>query len=442
MTSATPGATPSTPRVAPVHVLLLTQWFDPEPAFKGLLFARELVRRGHRVTVLTGFPNYPGGRVYDGYRIRARQYERMDGVDVVRVPLYPSHDRSAIKRVLNYVSFAASASVAALTVPRPDVVYVYHPPATVGLPAMVLRWLRGVPFVYDVQDLWPDTLSATGMLRNPTALRLVAAWMRAVYGSAARVTVLSAGFKRSIVARGVKPDHVEVIPNWTHETAPVAPRPSPERARELGFTAEVHVVFAGQMGAAQALDVVLDAAAVLADDERIRFVLIGGGIDSDRLRAERDRRGLLNVELLPRRPPEEIGEILALGDGLLVHLRDDPLFRITVPSKTQAYLRAGRPVLMGVRGDAAELVEQAEAGIAFEPENADDLVRAVRQLASMTADERHAMGARGADYYQQHLALQQGVGRFEALLSDVARTGGRRRGRRTDSRVPRRDDDG
>lgn len=425
-----------------MHVLLLTQWFDPEPAFKGLLFADELVRRGHRVTVLTGFPNYPGGDVYDGYRIRALQRERMGGVDVVRVPLYPSHDRSAIKRVLNYVSFAASASVAALTIARPDVAYVYHPPATVGLPAMVLRWFRGVPFVYDVQDLWPDTLAATGMLQNPTVLRLVAAWMRAVYASAARVTVLSDGFRRSIVARGVQPERVEVIPNWTHETAPIATRPSPERARALGFTADVHVVFAGTMGAAQALDVVLDAAETLADDRRIKFVLVGGGIDSERLRAERDRRGLGNVELLARRPPEEIGEILALGDGLLVHLRDDPLFRITIPSKTQAYLRAARPVLMGVRGDAADMVEQAGAGIAFEPENAEDLVRAVLQLASMSDGERSAMGERGAQYYEQNLALERGVTRFETLLTSVARYGRRRRGRRTDVRVPRRDDDG
>ena len=156
-----------------MKILFLTQWFEPEPTLKGMTLAREMVRRGHEVQVVTGFPNYPGGRVYRGYRIRLRQREIIDGVTVTRVPLYPSHNRSGLQRAANYLSFAVSASIGVWSVPCPDVGYVYHPPATIGLPALVLNLLRRVPFVLDIQDLWPDTLAATAMVGNRAVLNAV-----------------------------------------------------------------------------------------------------------------------------------------------------------------------------------------------------------------------------------------------------------------------------
>ena len=150
-----------------MKILFLTQWFDPEPTFKGLTFARALVDRGHQVEILTGFPNYPGGRLYPGHSVKLRKRESMEGIPVTRVALFPSHDRSAIRRVANYLSFACTAAtVGAFSVQPPDVVYVYHPPATIAFPAMVLKAIRRVPFVLDMQDLWPDTLEATGMVAN------------------------------------------------------------------------------------------------------------------------------------------------------------------------------------------------------------------------------------------------------------------------------------
>ncbi|MNE41437.1 putative glycosyl transferase [compost metagenome] len=157
------------------RVLLLTQWFDPEPTFKGLVFARELVAQGFEVEVVTGFPNYPGGKLYPGYRIKLIQREVIDGVTVTRLPLYPSHGQSGIGRVLNYISFAASSLLYGLFgAKKPDVIYAYHPPLTVGIAAAFIRLLRRVPVVYDIQDMWPDTLRATGMFSNEKALRIVA----------------------------------------------------------------------------------------------------------------------------------------------------------------------------------------------------------------------------------------------------------------------------
>lgn len=398
-----------------MKILLLTQWFDPEPTFKGLLFAKELQRRGHEVEVLTGFPNYPGGHLYPGFRMRPFRREVVDGIPVLRVALYPSHDGSAVHRVLNYGSFAASASIASLFIRRPDVVYVYHPPATVGIPALVLKHLRGVPFVYDVQDLWPETLAATGMVSNRRVLGLVDLLVRGVYRGAAEVVVLSPGFRAALLGKGVPPETVTVIPNWAHEDRiSVAPRDS--STVHAGAADPFTVLFAGTMGLAQALDTVLDAAELLRAEEEIHFVLVGGGIDSERLEAEARRRQLTNVTFLPRRPTEEVGELLTGADALLVHLKDGPLFAITIPSKTQAYLMAGRPVLMGVRGDAARLVEEAAAGLTFPPEDAEALAAAVRSLRSSGRAAREEMGVRGAQFYRERLSVSAGTDAFVQVL--------------------------
>jgi colanic acid biosynthesis glycosyl transferase WcaI len=260
-----------------LKILLLTQWFDPEPTFKGLVFARELVRQGFEVEVLTGFPNYPGGKVYPGYRIKLLQREVIDGVQVTRVPLYPNHDQSAIKRVLNYASFAASSLFYGLFMARrPDVIYAYHPPLTVGITAALLRLLRRVPVVYDIQDMWPDTLRATGMVNNHRALNAVAAVCRWVYRRVDRIVVLSPGFKRLLVRRGVLEAKVDVIYNWADEAGLAAP----QGTLPASFPAadKFRILFAGNMGKAQALDTVLDAAALLQTrGSRVCFVMLGGG---------------------------------------------------------------------------------------------------------------------------------------------------------------------
>ncbi len=394
-------------------MLLLTQWFDPEPTFKGMLFARKLRDLGFEVRVLTGFPNYPGGKLYEGYRIRLFQREVVDGIPILRVPLYPSHDNSGIRRAFNYLSFAVTASIAVLGVRRPDVAYVYHPPASIGLPARVLKLVRGVPYVYDVQDLWPDTLGATGMVRSPTALRIVAVAMSNIYRGASKLVVLSEGFRRTIAARGIPQERIDVIPNWADEAQIVPASTGPKLAGEP-FT----VTFAGNIGHGQGLETVLEAAELLARDGNVTFRIVGGGVELPALRELALSRKLTNVEFLPRRPLSEIGEVLSSSDALLVHLRDDPLFAITVPSKTQAYLMVGRPILMGVRGDAADLVKHAKAGIAFEPENAASLADAVKALTRLDPEERSTMGAAGREFYAQELSLDVGAARFSRVLEE------------------------
>jgi colanic acid biosynthesis glycosyl transferase WcaI len=401
-----------------MRVLLLMQWFDPEPTFKGLAFAKQLVQNGHEVEVLTAFPNYPEGKLYPGYRLRIWQREVVDGISVIRVPLYPSHDGSSVRRALNYVSFALSSALLGPWLVRPaDVVYVYHAPGTIALPAMALKALRGMPFVYDINDLWPDSLPATGMLNNRVLLKCVDLWSRLTYRLASHVVIGSPGVKRVLQERGVPESKVTVIFNWCDEAQllqtehRISPTDEPDMAERF------NVVFAGNMGKAQALDAVLAAAELIASRlEYVQFVFIGGGVDVARLKRLKDERGLTNVLFLPRRPMSEIGSALKLAGALLVHLRDDPLFRITLPSKTQAYLAVGRPILMAVRGDAAELVREAGGGVACLPEDAEGIAAAVEELARMSPEVREEMGERGAKFYWRELSLAVGTQRFEVVF--------------------------
>lgn len=400
-----------------MRILILSQWFDPEPTFKGLLFAQELERRGHQVEVLTGFPNYPGGKLYPGYRLRFWQRERMGGISVLRVPLYPSHDRSVLGRVANYGSFAVSAALGSLFVTRPDVIYVYHPPATLGLPALLAKLWHRVPIVYDIQDLWPDTVAASGMMRNQTVLRLLNGWCRFVYSHADRIAVLSPGMKASLISRGVPEGKIETIYNWCDESAVGG---NGELPATLGSGGDFTIVFAGTMGFAQALDTVLDAAQICARTvPHSRFIFIGGGVDRERLERRARALSLTNVRFIPRQPVSEIGRYLSAADVLLVHLRDDPLFRITIPSKTQAYMAAGKPILMAVRGDAADLVARSGGGIVCEPNDAASIAGAVESLASCNSERLAEMGQAGQEFYTRELSLIAGADSFERVLREA-----------------------
>ena len=404
----------------PTRVLLLTQWFDPEPTFKGLVFAKELVKQGFEVEVLTGFPNYPGGKVYPGYRIRLIQREVIDGVQVTRVPLYPNHDQSAIKRVLNYASFAASSLFYGLFMARrADVIYAYHPPLTVGMTASLLRLFRRIPVVYDIQDMWPDTLRATGMLNNERALRLVDSVCRWVYKRVDRIVVLSPGFKRLLLERGVPESKLDVIYNWADDAALIAPQGS--LPSSFPGADRFRILFAGNMGKAQALDTIIEAARILQErGSRVTWVMLGGGVEVERLKQRGADMKLSNIEFLPRVSMAEVGTYLNAADALLVHLRKDPLFKITIPSKTQAYMAVGKPILMAVDGDAADLVSSSGGGLVAESENAEALADAAERMAALSSDALAEMGGKARAYYQQHLALPVGVRRFGDIFQRLA----------------------
>lgn len=414
--------TASTRTSAKPRLVLLKQFFDPEPTIKGLKFAQRLQKLGFDVEVVTGFPNYPGGKVYDGYRIRPIMRETMEGVAVTRLALYPSHDSSRIGRILNYVSFFLSATLyLTFFASRAAVIYAYHPPLTTAVAALVGRFFRRTPVVLDIQDMWPDTLRATGMIGSDRVLRIIDIFCRWTWRRADHIAVLSSGFKTLLIERGVSKDKITVIPNWADEGAIASP--SATRPGVFAEKGTFRVLFAGNMGPAQALDSVLDAASMVAGDQssRIEFCFLGSGIDMERLKARAKAENLANVRFLPRVPMAEVGIWLAAADCLLVHLKADPLFAITIPSKTQAYMAAGKPVVMAVEGDAAELVRQSAGGVVVSPQDAQALAQAIVELAALSPNQLAKLGANARRFYDEHLSFKQGTSRFAMVLSNVMR---------------------
>jgi colanic acid biosynthesis glycosyl transferase WcaI len=403
-----------------MRVLIISQLFDPEPDLKGLPMARQLQDRGHEVEVLTGFPNYPGGSLYPGYSLRPWTRGMVDGIPVRRLMLYPSHDRNGSRRALSYLSFGVSAALLGPWLTRrPDIVYVYNL-VTLMPAARLISRLSGAKVVLDIQDLWPESVASSGMLRSGKALEWLHRWSNASYRAADQIVVLSPGFKENLIGRGIPADQVQVIYNWAAESAgPDAASYPMETQAPHGGGGGFEVLFAGTMGVMQGLDVVIEAARLLRNRAPdVRFTLVGSGVDQERLM--KLGAGMENVRFLPRRPGSEMGVLFESADALLVHLKDDPLFRITIPSKIQAYLQAGRPILCGVQGDAADLVNQAGAGRTFRPEDAGDLSDAVLHLQAQTPAALREMGARGRRFYHEQLALACGVDRMESVFRRLA----------------------
>jgi colanic acid biosynthesis glycosyl transferase WcaI len=391
------------------RVLFLCQWFEPEWAMKGLPFVRALIDRGFEVEVATGFPNYPTGKIAPGYRLRPYQREVMQGVTVHRLYLWPSHDRSSVGRAANYLSFFLSATLfCLLRARRFDVVYVYHPPITVGLAAAVSRWVTRRPYVLEVQDLWPDSVAASGMAGTGRMARWLEPICRFVYRTAAVVIGQSRGMTAKLMERGVPASRTATVFNWADEDA-ARPNGLYPLAR-LGFEGRFNLVFGGNLGRVQSLDTLVHAAQQAGETvPEIQLTLIGGGVERDRLAALIKTLGTGHVQLLPGVPQDQIGDVFAAADVLVLHLADDPLFEITIPSKTQFYMAMGRPILIGVRGEAARMVVDAGAGVSAPPDDIKAVAEAMIRMARLSAEERGIMGQRARAAYLEHYSFARGM---------------------------------
>jgi colanic acid biosynthesis glycosyl transferase WcaI len=416
-----------------MRVLFLTQWFEPEPgATRGLPLAKSLRQSGDDVEVITGFPNYPGGKVYAGYKVRPWQRQSMDGVPVLRVALYPSHDGSAAGRILNYGTFALSAATLGTCLSsRADVAYIYHPPPTVGLPAIALKTFRRLPCVYHIADMWPESVIESGMIKGDfarrVANRVLSTWCNFVYRQSAEITVLSPGFKRLLIERGVPADKVHIVYNWTDEEVFHPVERDARLASEYGLADTFNIVYAGNVGAFQGVDVIVKAAAQVRDIPNLRVVIAGSGQKEMEVRALAREMDARNVVFLGRREYWEMGAIYGLADVLIVHLKDKPFFAATIPSKTQVSLACGRPVLMGVRGDSADIIENANAGLVCDPENPAAMADAMRRFFAMSRERLGELGANGRNFYLKEMSLAHGTQRMRDIFAKAALRGRRSR---------------
>ena len=403
-----------------MKILIVSQYFWPE-TFRITEVVQSLRQIDCDVTVLTGQPNYPDGVIPPGYSAASLCSQIHEGLTIHRIPVAPRGGGSALRLALNYISFILSAIVFGpwlLRGCRVDVILVYAPsPILQVIPAVWLAWIKGSKLVTWVQDLWPESMSATGYVRNRKILDRVAAVVRWIYSKNDLLLVQSQAFIEPVVKMA------EGKPVIYHPNPGELAFSEPELDRDvvcpLQFEPGFNVVFAGNLGTVQDLDTVLEAAQLLRDEKDVRFVLVGSGSRSEWLLQEVRRLRLDNVSLPGRFPSSDMPGILAQASALLVSLTRDPIMSQTVPSKLQAYLAAGRPIIAALNGEGSRIVIEAGAGVACPAQDAQALADAVKQLRDALPEEIQHMGARGRIYYEQHFEPKLLALRLAEILSEM-----------------------
>jgi len=385
-----------------LRILLVTQYFWPEN-FRINDLALGLVERGNKVTVLTGIPNYPDGRFFPGYGIFKRSREEYGGVRIVRIPVVPRGRGGALRLIINYLSFTANACLLAPFLLRSkfDIIFFSLSPLTEGIPALVMKKMKQIPVMFWVQDLWPESLSATGLVKSSLVLKTVEKMIRFLYLRCDRILVQSRAFIPVIEKRGGDAKRIAYFPNSAEELyRPVSVEPdAPERKNiPEGFC----VMFAGNIGTAQDFETILSAAEQLKEYDDIHWVIVGDGRLRPWVEAQIEERGLTKTfHLLGRHPVELMPRFFSIADVMLVTLKKEYIFSLTIPSKVQSYLACAKPIIAAIDGEGARIIKEAGAGIACPAENPYALASAVLKIHRMSNADLHDMGLRGRSYFEQ-----------------------------------------
>lgn len=407
-----------------MRLLVVSQYFWPEN-FRVNDLAAELVARGHEVTVLTGVPNYPDGQVFAEFRQAPGRFDTYAGASIVRIPMLP-RGTGSVRLALNYLSFVVSGLVVGSWRLRGrsfDAIFVFQiSPITAALPALLLRRLKRAPVLLWVLDLWPETLAAVGAVRSPRLLDAVGRLVAFIYRRCDRILIQSRSFVANVEKYAGDRLRIRYFPAWAeplfegrldHHVA------APEMA---GYCSTFNVLFAGNIGEAQDFPAILDAAEALDDRSQVRWLILGDGRAAGTVRAEIRRRGLEDrVVMLGRHPLERMPSFFRAADALLVTLKDDPIFSMTIPGKIQSYLAAGLPLLGMLDGEGARVIEQSGAGLVCGAGRGRELADRVRHLADLPVSERIAMGQRGRDYCRREFDRSTLITSLESWAREVAR---------------------
>jgi len=409
-----------------MHILLLSTYFKPDITANGILLTQltnQWQKMGHEVTVITSMPHYATNRIWNGYRGKLCVREQMDGLDIYRVYLYvPQSKTSMLGRLFNYVSFNLLSTIVAMVRKRPDIIFVPSPPLTNGISGYFLSTRFRIPFVYNVQDIYPDIAIRLGVLTNQRAIAIFKAMERFVYRKAEAVSVISDGFRRNLLVKAVPDRKIAVIPNFV-DTEFIKPLPrNNDFSDSQNLDDRFVVLFAGNVGLSQGLDTVLVAAEQLAIEPEILFLIVGNGVAKLALEEQVAQKGLTNVRFLPFQPHEVVPEMYATADVCLVPLKAG-ITHESVPSKVFSIMAAERPLVASVDdgSDTWDLVQDAGCGVCVEPENPQSLADAILYLHS---DRTRAteMGLKGRVFVEQNFTkekiAQQYISLFERILNE------------------------
>jgi len=396
-----------------LHILFLTDNFPPEtnaPATRSFEHARRWVRAGAKVTVVTTAPNFPAGRLFAGYRNRLFQREWIDGVEVIRVWTYITANEGFARRTLDYLSFMVTGFLASLFLPRPNVIVSTSPQFFTACAAYVLSLFKRRPFVFELRDLWPDSILAVGAMKESASIRALKRLEYFLYRKAARIVSVTNSFRKVLSKNGIPPEKIAVVRNGT-DLKGFTPGPKPNDLLEKhGLNAKFVASYIGTLGMAHGLGTILEAAKRMRANRDVAFVLVGDGADRAALERQARERGLDNVIFAGSVDKDEVVKYWRLADAALVLLRDRPVFRHVLPSKMFEAMATERPIVLGVLGESAELLEASGTGIVIQPESADALVQAIERLAA-DPEAAKEMGRKGrrlveAEFDRDKLAAQ------------------------------------
>ena len=402
------------------QILIVSQYFWPEN-FRVNDLAQALVERGHNVTVLTGIPNYPAGKVFDAFKADRKAFDHYAGAKVWRVPMF-ARGQGSLRLLLNYLSFVFGACFWGpwqLRRQHFDLIFVFEPsPVTVGIPAVLLGRLKHAPVVFWALDLWPETLAAVGVVRSPTVLAAIGHLVSFIYNRCALVLGQSRGFLGNIAKYCDDSNKIRYFPSWAED---VFCQNGFDLAPEVPTLKDsFNILFAGNIGEAQDFPTVLDAAASLKHNTAIRWLIVGDGRMTDWLHAEITRRGLGHCFLLLGRfPVERMPSFYAHANVLLVSLKRDPAFSLTIPGKVQSYLMAGLPLLGMLDGEGANVIREAGAGLVCPSGDSASLAQAVLELLNMSIDERSMLGSNGRAYANAEFSREVLIDRLEGWFVEL-----------------------
>ena len=405
-----------------MRIGLFSQWYEPEPAIIPSVLARELMRRGHSVRVLTGFPNFPDGRIYDGYQMKWRSDAIVSGVPVRRVALFPSHDASVVGRLTNYGSFAISAAVSGSGWFRDiEALWVANSPPTVGLPTWLIKSRYRPQIVLHIMDLWPESLRASGFgaatLKWPLMEPLLDKWLSMTYNTADSIACTSKAQVDLLADRGVSREKLAYVPIWVDEALFYPMARDDALAATLGVEAKTVLLYAGAIGEPQGLDTLIEACNGLRDEPNFHCLIAGSGTAEPRLREQVKEKHVANVSFLGRWPIGDMARLMSIGDVHFVSLHSDALSEVAMPSKVPATLACAKPVIAAALGDAARVIVRSGAGWTCPPGDSNQLEAAIRTALDASPSVLQTMGQLGRKTYEEEFAVNIGVGRVEELLA-------------------------
>lgn len=403
-----------------MKIVYISQFYYPEPHSIHKELAETLSSYGHEVTVVTSYPNYPLGKIYDGWKQKlSGQWECINGVSILRCPVWPDHSKSVLFRGLHFISFTLSAILLTFyRVPRSDVFLVHHPPPSLAILAWLFNNRGHCPYVFRMADLWPEFIAGAGVSKSKILFKIVELFMRFIYQTSSHIIVPSPGFKRRLISKGVPSNKISFVSNYADESIYYPQDKDKELQHELGIKeTDVIILYAGNIGQPQRVDVLVDSMKLIKHRPEIKLFIIGDGQYKKHLQQMCWNERIESVVFFNQMLPEEVNRFYSIADALFIQLEDQLIWNDTIPSKIYAYMLASRPIIAAIKGDGADVVSASQGSCICEPCSARAIADCMLSIADMSIENRMLMGKNNYNYVMNNFSKNLMIKSIENVLS-------------------------